>query len=165
MRSASEPAIPALEAWYVFGKDKYKFELGGGCTGVIAPGLYPLLRSGQINGLIGGLRGAAEYESLIGQKGKCRGRHGCAVGDPSCHHRARHDLQSILLFASAPARPEHRSWNGDTEMPIEATLGAWMATGLTLFIFSFLYKDNPLFKLAETSVCRGVGRVYDCQDL
>ena len=61
---------PGVEAWYVFGKDKYKFELGGGCTGVIAPGLYPLLRSGQINGLIGGLRGAAEYESLIGQKGK-----------------------------------------------------------------------------------------------
>ena len=36
---------------------------------MIAPGLYPLLRSGQINGLIGGLRGAAEYESLIDQKG------------------------------------------------------------------------------------------------
>jgi hypothetical protein len=31
----------------------------------------------------------------------------------------------------------------------ETTLGAWMATGLTLFILSFLYKDNPLFKLAE----------------
>jgi hypothetical protein len=59
-----------VEAWYVFGKDKYKFELGGGCTGVMAPGLYPLLRSGQLNGLIGGLRGAAEYETLIGQKGK-----------------------------------------------------------------------------------------------
>src|SRR6185437_5996941 len=28
-------------------------------------------------------------------------------------------------------------------------LGAWVATGLTLLIFSFLYKDNPLFKLAE----------------
>lgn len=61
---------PGVEAWYVFGKDKYKFELGGGCTGVIAPGLYPLLRSGQINGLIGGLRGAAEYESLVGVKGR-----------------------------------------------------------------------------------------------
>ncbi|MGC4096197.1 MAG: hypothetical protein QM706_03695 [Nitrospira sp.] len=36
----------------------------------MAPGLYPLLRSGQINGLIGGLRGAAEYESLIDRKGK-----------------------------------------------------------------------------------------------
>ena len=36
-------------------------------------------------------------------------------------------------------------------MPItfESLLGAWVAAGLTLFIFTFLYKDNPLFKLAE----------------
>lgn len=34
-------------------------------------------------------------------------------------------------------------------MPFETLLGAWVATGLTLFIFTFLYKDNPLFKLAE----------------
>ena len=61
--------VPGVETWYLFGKDKYRFELGGGCTGVIAPGLYPLLRSGQINGLIGGLRGAAEYELLIGEMG------------------------------------------------------------------------------------------------
>ena len=33
---------------------------------------------------------------------------------------------------------------------MDATIfGAWVATGLTLLIFSFLYKDNPLFKLAE----------------
>ena len=59
-----------VESWYLYGKDKYKFELAGGCTGVIAPGLYPLLRSGQINGLIGGLRGAAEYEVPIGLPGR-----------------------------------------------------------------------------------------------
>ncbi len=58
-----------IETWYVFGKDKYRFEMAGGSTGVIAPGLYPFLRSGQINGLIGGLQGAAEYETLITQKG------------------------------------------------------------------------------------------------
>jgi hypothetical protein len=34
-------------------------------------------------------------------------------------------------------------------MPTEVIFGAWVATGLTLFIFSFLYQDNPLFKLAE----------------
>ena len=34
-------------------------------------------------------------------------------------------------------------------MPFELMVGAWVATGLTLLIFSFLYKDNPLFKLAE----------------
>ncbi|OGS52789.1 MAG: hypothetical protein A3J79_03930 [Elusimicrobia bacterium RIFOXYB2_FULL_62_6] len=27
--------------------------------------------------------------------------------------------------------------------------GAWLASGLTIFIFSFLYKDNPFFKIAE----------------
>lgn len=31
----------------------------------------------------------------------------------------------------------------------EALFGAWVAVGLTFFIFSFLYKDNPLFKLGE----------------
>jgi hypothetical protein len=60
---------PGIEMWYVFGKDKYRFEMAGGATGVMAPGLYPFLRSGQINGLIGGLQGAAEYETLIGHKG------------------------------------------------------------------------------------------------
>ncbi|WP_447972282.1 hypothetical protein [Nitrospira sp. Kam-Ns4a] len=34
-------------------------------------------------------------------------------------------------------------------MPFESLLGAWVATGLTLCIFTFLYEDNPLFKLAE----------------
>lgn len=28
-------------------------------------------------------------------------------------------------------------------------LGGWMAAGLTLCLFSFLYKDNPFFKIAE----------------
>src|SRR5437899_5840578 len=60
---------PGIEMWYVFGKDKYRFEMAGCSTGVIAPGLYPFLRSGQINGLIGGLQGAAEYETLSKRKG------------------------------------------------------------------------------------------------
>jgi hypothetical protein len=34
-------------------------------------------------------------------------------------------------------------------MSPEAIFGAWVAVGLTFFIFSFLYKDNPLFKLGE----------------
>jgi len=34
-------------------------------------------------------------------------------------------------------------------MSVAMLLGAWVATGLTLFIFTFLYRDNPFFKLAE----------------
>jgi hypothetical protein len=32
---------------------------------------------------------------------------------------------------------------------ISADAGVWIAAALTLFIFSFLYKDNPLYKFAE----------------
>ncbi len=32
---------------------------------------------------------------------------------------------------------------------METLLGAWVATALTLFMFSFLYKDNPLYKFGE----------------
>jgi hypothetical protein len=34
-------------------------------------------------------------------------------------------------------------------IPTSDLIGGWVAVGLTLFIFSFLYKDNPLFKLGE----------------
>ena len=62
--------FPGLDTWYVYGKEKYGFELGGGCTAVSAPRFYPLIDTGQINGLLGGLRGAAEYEILLNREGK-----------------------------------------------------------------------------------------------
>ena len=51
-------------------------------------------------------------------------------------------------------------------MSFELLLGAWVATGLTLFIFTFLYEDNPLFKLAEhlyvgVSVGYTIVKAYD----
>lgn len=51
-------------------------------------------------------------------------------------------------------------------MAFETILGAWVATGLTLFIFTFLYEDNPLFKLAEhlyvgISVGYAIVKTYD----
>ena len=57
------------EVWIPYGQEKYKFPLGGGCTAVIAPDLFPYLQSKQLVGLIGGLAGAAEYESLIERSG------------------------------------------------------------------------------------------------
>lgn len=51
-------------------------------------------------------------------------------------------------------------------MPFEIIVGAWVATGLTLFILTFLYQDNPLFKLAEhlyvgVSVGYAIVKTYD----
>ena len=42
-------------------------EVALACTAVIAPEQYPLLSSGQLSGMLTGMRGAAEYESLLGK--------------------------------------------------------------------------------------------------
>ncbi len=59
----------SIEMWIAYGRDRFKFALGAGCTGVMAPDQYPFLQSGQLVGLLGGLRGAAEYEKLLDQPG------------------------------------------------------------------------------------------------
>lgn len=56
--------------WIPFGQERYKFKFGLGCTAVMAPDQYPYLQSGQLTGLMGGLAGAAEYETLINTPGK-----------------------------------------------------------------------------------------------
>ncbi|MEK6764760.1 MAG: hypothetical protein AABY49_00830 [Planctomycetota bacterium] len=58
----------SIEAWIAFGKEKYNFDFGGGCTAVIGPDMYPFLQSKQLTGLMSGLKGAAEYEILINRK-------------------------------------------------------------------------------------------------
>ncbi len=47
-------------------------------------------------------------------------------------------------------------------MDMMTIFGAWVAAGLTLFLFSFLYKDNPFFKIAE-HLYMGVGLAWHIQ--
>jgi len=57
------------ETWVVYGQSKYGFDMGVGVAGVIAPDVFPFLQTGQIKGLLGGLAGAAEYETITGKPG------------------------------------------------------------------------------------------------
>ena len=50
--------------WVAYAVDRYNVTLGGACTAVMAPDMFPYLQSGQMNGLISGLAGAAELEIL-----------------------------------------------------------------------------------------------------
>ncbi len=60
----------SIDGWWIpFGQEKYKFPLAAGCTAVMAPDLFPYLQSRQLVGLVGGLAGAAEYESLVDRPG------------------------------------------------------------------------------------------------
>jgi hypothetical protein len=54
------------EQWIVYGSERYGFAMGIGCTAVIAPDLYPYYGSHQITGIAGGIKGAWEYETLVG---------------------------------------------------------------------------------------------------
>ena len=57
--------ILTVFAILAFGSDRFHFPLAMGCTAVIAPDLYPFVQSGQVTGILGGLRGAADYEVLV----------------------------------------------------------------------------------------------------
>ncbi len=58
-----------LDYWVRYTQARFGQRMAFGTTAVMAPDAYPYLQSGQIEGLVGGLKGAAEYETLIGRPG------------------------------------------------------------------------------------------------
>jgi hypothetical protein len=55
----------SVEMWIAYGSDRFNFPLAAGTTAVQAPDLYTWLQSKQLVGFLGGLRGAADYETLL----------------------------------------------------------------------------------------------------
>jgi hypothetical protein len=53
------------EIWVAYAHERYGQRIAAGVTAVMAADYYPFLQTGQMVGLIGGLKGAAEYEKLI----------------------------------------------------------------------------------------------------
>ena len=58
---------PGLKEWVQFGSDPAGVPLVGGSTAVQAPLMYPYYPR-QMVGMLGGLKGAAEYEQLVQEK-------------------------------------------------------------------------------------------------
>lgn len=54
--------------WLTYAHEPYGVPLAVGVTAVSAADLYPYIQSGQYLGMLGGLKGAAEYETLIDEK-------------------------------------------------------------------------------------------------
>jgi hypothetical protein len=55
-------------SWIAFAHEQYGANVAAGLTAVMAADFYPYLQTGQLVGLIAGLRGAAEYETLVDTK-------------------------------------------------------------------------------------------------
>jgi hypothetical protein len=60
---------PGWRTWLAYGQSKFGFKLGVGITAVSAADAYPYLGSGQLVGLFGGMKGAAEYETALDRGG------------------------------------------------------------------------------------------------
>lgn len=60
---------PGLREWVTVVNTEYGNKVGGAVTAVSAPGIQPYLASGQLSGLLGGVRGAADYEALVNHPG------------------------------------------------------------------------------------------------
>jgi len=56
--------FPGLKEWVLFGGDPGQIPVAGGVTAVSAPLLYPYYPQ-QLLGLMGGMKGAAEYEAAL----------------------------------------------------------------------------------------------------
>ncbi|MCB2231639.1 hypothetical protein KQH82_13045 [bacterium] len=54
--------------WVSIVNAQYGVPMCCGATAVMAPKMYAFMGSGQLKGLLGGMKGAAEYEQLIGHK-------------------------------------------------------------------------------------------------
>jgi hypothetical protein len=53
------------QEWLMYAQARYGLKLGAGLTAVMAPKYYPFLQTGQLSGMISGMKGAAEYENLL----------------------------------------------------------------------------------------------------
>jgi hypothetical protein len=57
------------EFWAIYPGSRYGLTVLGGLTAVYVADIQPFYQSGQIKGILGGLKGAAEYEQRIGRPG------------------------------------------------------------------------------------------------
>lgn len=60
---------PGTIEWVQLAGDRFHARIGAGNTAVQAPMVYPYYRAGQLTGILGGMKGAAEFEALVGVEG------------------------------------------------------------------------------------------------
>jgi preprotein translocase subunit YajC len=58
--------------WIRYPQTRYGVKVGAGLTAVMAPQYYPFVQTGQVSGLMAGMKGAAEYENLVLKHGYAR---------------------------------------------------------------------------------------------
>jgi len=66
---AISAGTPGYQDWLLFAQSRYGMRVGAGVTAVSAADAYPYLQTGQLTGLLAGMKGGAEYEVLVQKAG------------------------------------------------------------------------------------------------
>ncbi len=69
-----------VELWISYANSRYKQLIAAGVTAVMAADYYPWLQTGQFIGMLGGLKGASEYELLVEDAGYSHERKAATIG-------------------------------------------------------------------------------------
>ena len=64
---------PGTMEWVQYAVDVFHVKLVAGNTAVQAPSMYPYVQTGQLSGVLGGMKGGAEYEMAIKRPDKAVG--------------------------------------------------------------------------------------------
>ena len=57
--------VPGNAEWVQYACDEYKIPLSSGCTSIMVTDAIPYVESGQLQGILAGMPGAAEYEQMV----------------------------------------------------------------------------------------------------
>ena len=60
---------PGFRTWVIYAQSRYSARIGTGVTAVSAADTYHFLETGQLIGLLAGMKGASEYEVMVQQRG------------------------------------------------------------------------------------------------
>jgi hypothetical protein len=60
---------PGYTTWITYAQPRFSVKTGAGVTAVAAADAYPYLQTGQLTGLLDGMKGASEYEFLVDKAG------------------------------------------------------------------------------------------------
>ena len=66
--------------WITYANQRYGANVAAGVTAVMAAENYPYLQTKQLTGMLGGLKGAAEYENLVEKNLKLETRKAACIG-------------------------------------------------------------------------------------
>lgn len=176
--------VAGREALDVIGivKSRYKeLEVATTTMSIVATSLYPYLESGQLSGMLDGLRGANEYESILDPRSPTSPR----VNALTIGHLF---LISLIVLGnlgyvkakkegviSRTSIPPVRMTGERYVIPILVAIlsicfaidiftngwkgwertGVWIGAFLTISVFSFLFGDNALYKAVEHIIVGG----------